>query len=302
MYRLAIVTGTSERGYPLYKQLIASWSRNIKAHNEFIIDLYPYMCNFKILNKNIMYALDDKSINIEDSWFTYSNVVKMPNFSNDFPFWNGNIVPQICTHNSFPHFYLPDIALYQDFTNRFLDKYDYVIFTHNDIVMKKDNLVLYDIHETLCEASPYSIIARPTLNCDKTFSFRFCTFFYAISTQKFLEQGLSFINQLELVDAQKYYVYFNGGSGLFNSFYLRRDESNSIFKPYTDVRWVEHKSHIEFRRVEKDMVENILDPKTPKELKIIQNCLEDQKKAERCLKEAQTYYDLYYKELQNANI
>jgi len=183
LVNLAIVFGFSEKCYALCKQLIASWCKSVIPNNKFSIDFYPYKCNYKIVNKDLYIAFQDISIKPKQDWFVYDTFEC--NIEQDLGFCQHNIFPQSCVTEDFPHFYLPDLSVYQHFTDKFANKYEYVIYLHSDVIFKENNTILHDIDAILSSSTPYSIIAIPSINADFHISFRFVPYFNVINTSKF---------------------------------------------------------------------------------------------------------------------
>jgi len=300
--KMAIVTGFSEKCYSMYKQMLASWYKNVINQNDYQIDLYPYMCNYVVRDLKLHYSQIDKSIKTDETWYAYVDFKKIPNFDKDLYFWNGNIFPQTCTSTEFIKSDLPDMSVYQSFCDKFLDKYEYVIFTHSDIKFKEKNNILHDIVSILNDDTDYSIIAYPTINADVHISFRFVTIINIVNTKKFIEQKLSFVNDMLLIDPNKYYVHGNGGNALFSSFYSKKNNPTNKYKPHVPYRWVDHLTHTEFRFVIEDAAKKLIPSNNEFDNKMIDLSIQDAKIAYDRIKKSKEYYKEFCKEYKFAKL
>lgn len=293
MNRIALVVGTSEKCYSLVKQLAASWCGCVKQRDDCIVDLYVYICNYRIEDARLIKVMEDRSQSPRADWFGYyGDANNIPDVSRDLSFWPGRIFTLTATHQYFPHYYLPDIAIYHDFMSRISPGYAYVILAHDDVIFEHSGSFLEDMLKILNDETDYSIIAKPTINADKQVSFRFATYFYAINVDKFFEQRLNFISDHEsLVDPKKYHVHGNGGSDLFTSFYCRKRSPEKKYKPHTKIPWVRHLVHTAFRFVLEDAANDLLCKKKYKD--IIDQCNEDARHAYARLAQAEIYYEKY---------
>ncbi len=254
----AIVFGTSEQGISLSKQMLISCYKNVyNGKNQ--IDAYSYICNYRVTDVKSLSAFFNKKQK-EPSGFTYDapSTEHLTLFDDMQSFWPGNIYVKNTTNN-FDHFYLPDVAVYHDFASKYAPDYDLVLYCHNDIIFTCSG-VLDKWINILSYESKYSIITELRAVANKDISVRFHCCFILTNTKKFEESGLSFINNLKLIDEDKYYSYANGGGGLLASFYDKKN--NTKWQPYlldthgtyrdidikSEDKWFNHLAAIEWNR------------------------------------------------------
>jgi len=262
MSRIALTFGFSEQGVNLAKRVIISFYKHVLSNSskQHTVDIYPYKCNFKITDLK-EFTKNMKHQELPDNPQTY----EYTSFSSptwDFPKWPGNICEQDCSIESFQKVYLPDVAVYHDFATKYASNYDYVLYCHDDVTFTDSPTGTLDRWiEIVADDSPYSIIAelRTTANFDLSIRFHLC--FVFTNTLKFTESSLSFVNDLTLMDGNKFHIYSNGGSGLLTSLYVKQ-AGKPQWKPYlidvhgifrgkgvTDEdKWFHHRGEIEWNR------------------------------------------------------
>ncbi len=247
---LAIVFGFSERCIALAEQMLLSFQQNIVSElkGDWEIHVHAYKCNLTILNSDYMKHRIVK--NIEPSTFEFAP------FKTNFSFERiskhlGNMILHIedCSSKDFRHhFPLPDIALYQDFCDKYIlpDKhvYDYVLFCHDDMVFPNKVNIIESMIEILQAyffgSTRFDMVCKATFNCNADISIRFHPAFIFVKSVDFLKSKLSFINDLQIMDNNNFKVYTDGGAGLLASYYSKENTTNK--RPYTTIpdNWYSH--------------------------------------------------------------
>ena len=136
---------------------------------------------------------------------------------------------------------LPDIIVYHDFAERFLDDFDYALFCHNDILfndhMNIFGQVVQEINDPGC-----NLVAEPHMQAHLAYSSRFYPHFIFVKTDKFREANLSFCNDLLMVDPKRFRIYppaIDGGAQLLASYYSVQNSVQAM--PFTPPHlWYRH--------------------------------------------------------------
>ncbi len=250
MKTVAIVFGFSERCIALAEQMLLSFQENVisQTKDEWEVHVHAYKCNFEILNHDYIEHRFVKEI--DPSTFAFAP------FENDYEFQQVSkhidgmtVHMEDCSVEDFRHhFPLPDIAIYQDFSDKYIlpDKhtYDYVLFCHDDIVFP-NKINILDSMVNILEEQPFgnirfNIICKITFNCNEDISIRFHPAFIFIKSTEFLKCELSFINKLDIMDNRNFKVYTDGGAGILASYY---SNNNTVKRrPYTTIpdNWFSH--------------------------------------------------------------
>lgn len=240
--KIAIIIGSSERCMPMTRQFLLSFHNNVipyvKSNIEFHVHLYK--CNFNIESENyfrhrIVSDVDKESF----SFNTFLNEIQF----DKIPIPNLRIITHDCSSQDFKnHFPLPDIAIYQDFCDKFVcnkNDYSYLMFCHNDIAFfEKTDLI--DSMISLLDGSRYDIITKCSTNFNNNISIRFHPAMIFIKSITFQLSYLSFINNFKIFDNENFRIFTDGGAGLMSSYYHKNN--NSIKRPYTDIphTWFQH--------------------------------------------------------------
>jgi hypothetical protein len=241
--RIAIVVGFSERCLPLMKQCVLSLDRNVLSQSPSDIEyfLHAYKCNFKIANAN--YAKNRLIYSVEKDTFefeTFKNRVDL----GELPFNRISVIMEDCSIPSFKKLSpLPDIAIYQDFCDRYLSqkKYDYVLFCHDDVAFFQKTQMIEQMLKIL-DTDRFNIICRASFNCNDDISIRFHPCFIFVKTSVLERCKLSFVNNKSIFrdGFKSISPYGDGGAGLLNSYYS--NDNTDIRRPYTSLpdTWFTH--------------------------------------------------------------
>ncbi len=236
MKRLAIVFGFSERCIPIAKQMLLSFDKNVlsEANQSLEVDVHAYQCNFSFSTPRIF--PDGTSVY---SPFTinyqFEDIVE---HTPDLRF-----IMHKCSDEEFKPFGLPDIAVYQDFCDKYIHDYEYILFCHDDIAFFKKTLMLDQMMELL-DGNRFNIITRVSFNCNEDISIRFHPEMIFIKSSAFVEAKLSFVNDYQIMDPKKYRLChkgeLDGGAQLLFSYY--HVNNNTRGRPYstTPESWYSH--------------------------------------------------------------
>lgn len=240
--KIAIILGSSERCIPLVRQFLLSFHNNVislvKNDIEFYVHLYK--CNFNINNEN--YFQHRIVSDIDKQSFSFSPFVNKIQLD-DLPIPNLQIIIHDCSSSDFKqHFPLPDIAIYQDFCDKFVynkTEYSYLMFCHNDIVFSQQTDMI-DRMIFLLDGSRYDIISKCSANFNNDISMRFHPAMIFIKSNVFQLSNLSFINNLQMFNRNDFRIFTDGGAGLMASYYHK--SNNNGKRPYHDLpnNWFTH--------------------------------------------------------------
>lgn len=237
LQRLAVVVGSSERCMPLTQQMLLSFHRHVASMTQCKIDIHFYKCNFTI--QNDMYQLHRVQADVPPDSFSFlpfNNAVDLSHLKLD----GLNIIEHDCSDPSFVrHFPLPDIAVYQDFCDKYINQYDYAMFCHNDIVFfHKTDMI--DRMIDLLNGNRYDIVARTSVNFNKDISIRFHPAMIFVKTSTFGICNLSFINNYSLLNRNDFRIFTDGGAGLLASYYHKSNQHPG--RPYDQIpeNWFTH--------------------------------------------------------------
>jgi len=200
MRKIAIVFGFSESCYELARQLIVSCYKaaslsQIDSSYHFI----AYECNY------------NPAIRKSDPFLKHHNLQR------DIPL--DIEIHQLDSSKIMWNTWLPDIVVYHDFANHYMDEYDYTLFCHDDIYLKRHPVFEEIIHKV--DDPTIGIVAKPVVATGRDLSIRFRPSFIFTRTDKFKDANLSFINEYEIMhkDIKAYPIYDDGGAGLLASYY-----------------------------------------------------------------------------------
>ena len=240
---LAIVFGFSEPCIPLAKQLIlSSYKSLITSKVNVDVTYFPYTCNYSIINKSGTSfntdAFDDLghlNISVQNCDFTWNSL-------------------------------LPDISIYDHFTNIYMDQYDYVLYCHDDIHFR--NSSHFDTVIRTLDDNRYNIVADLSLTCNHDISVRFLPGLIFVKTNKFRAAHLSFCNDLHIFSKsmKNYPIERDGGAGLLASYYSQ-DNKIEAMPCYPYKYWFQH------MRIDSDYgieMHNLLFPGTSEFNEVIQ--------------------------------
>lgn len=235
--KLAVIVGSSERCMPITEQFLLSFHRNVASQTDCEIDIHFYKCNFTILNR--AYHVHRIQTTVPPDSFAFqpfANAVDFTKLGLD----GLNIIEHDCSNPDFVrHFPLPDIALYQDFCDKYIRDYDYAMFCHNDIVFfHKTDMI--DRMIALLNGNRYDIVARTSVNFNEDISIRFHPAMIFVKTSTFGACNLSFINNYSLLNRDDFRIYTDGGAGLLASYYHNSNQNPG--RPYDHIpeNWFTH--------------------------------------------------------------
>lgn len=224
MQKIAVVTSFSEKCYPLLKQNIVSCYQSMnKSMDRFSFSVFCYQCNW-VLNSDI----------IED--FKYP-----VNVGYDLPLKDIQIETLNASGLNTQQNCLPDIVVYDDFVKNHIDKFDYVLFCHDDVFFFPTNMFSECVE--IVSNSQCNLIAETRMETVEYISMRFYPHFIFVNTRRFKESNLSFINQYNIASPELVKVRDikrDGGAGLLASFYSITNKTD--YKPFVDIpkHWYQH--------------------------------------------------------------
>jgi len=237
MPKIAVVLGSSELCMPMTEQFLLSFYNNV-INDKFEFNIHLYKCNFVINNESYFDHRMRSDINSSSfSYLPFVNDIYLEHLN-----LSGlNIIVHDCSDIGFEHhFPLPDIALYQDFCDRYMDDYDYSMFCHNDVAFfNRTDMIKKMI--ALLDGSRYDIISETSANFNNDLSIRFHPAMIFVKTSIFRMSNLSFINNLSILNRDQFRIFTDGGAGLMASYY--HNKSNNIKKrPYNHLpnTWFSH--------------------------------------------------------------
>ena len=258
--KIAIVFGFSEQGEYLAKRLILSFYEHVlkRSSSSCEIHVFPYKCNFAINNmKEFSPGMNRQECEAGGfDYLPFSKGIDWSEVPNSF-----QVHPIDCSDSSFVRFFLPDVAVYHDFAVNFSRDYDFVLYCHDDVIFKAAKTSLDDWTSVLDWDTEYSIIAELRATANYEISLRFHMCFVFVNVSKFFESSLSFMNDLVLMDGNKFKVYGNGGTGLLASVYAKK-KGKPLWRPYiidvhgvyrgieitSEDKWFDHPGEIEWNR------------------------------------------------------
>lgn len=241
MQTIGLVVAFSEKCQPLLEHFILTLEKNVIPFitNRINIELHIYQCNFVIIDKE-RYHTHRHSREILKSTFAYKSFeskLSLQHLKSKL-----KIHIHDCSDTEFGHhdFYLPDIAVYQDFCDKYSKQYDYLMFCHDDIAFYNPTDMI-DKMLLILNTTAHDIIANCSANFNNDLSVRFHPAMIFIKRTAFEINNLSFINSLALFDHNSFRIFTDGGAGLLASYY-RKDIKNANKKPYSILpsTWFTH--------------------------------------------------------------
>jgi hypothetical protein len=241
--RIAVITAFSERAVPLVKQCIVSCYQCMRQAKDIEFCFYVYECNWvgedkRFYQKPITTRTDEEQPTVEFPIQPFSRPIDLaPELDIDVP-----IVQLPASHLTSPHTFLPDMLVYQDFADHYLDDFDYTLFCHDDIIFN-DQIDLFSEMLNYLNSSSALILAEPHLECYDYISVRFYPHFVFVGTKTFRDLNLSWVNDLCVIDTDTYKVrpvYNDGGAALFASYYHKRNASLVCSMRRLPTIWFRH--------------------------------------------------------------
>lgn len=240
MQKIGLVVAFSEICTPLLEHFLLTFNKNVlpSIQSDVQIDIHVYQCNFAILIKE-QYKASRTTRHVPPGSFAYLPFGRKTNL--DHLSLKSKVFMHDCSNSSFGHsdFYLPDIAVYQDFYDKQFMNYDYLMFCHDDITFYHptdmvDNMLF------LLNGSYYNIVSKCTANFNSDLSLRFHPAMVFVKSSTMQTCRLSFINDLSLFN-HGFRIFPDGGAGLLASYY----HNNNVMKdnrPYTEIpsSWFTH--------------------------------------------------------------
>lgn len=222
MHKIAIVLAFSEYCYELCRQCVATcWraARLSKPGGEY--HFFCYECNYNPFSETRIspfnHPVDLRSDMPIDAKITQRDSSQME--------WGS---------------FLPDISVYHDFATNDLEKFDYVLFCHDDVYFNKHNT--FDEIITLISDPRNDILAEVATACRSDISLRFRPSFIFVRTDKFRRCNLSFVNEQEIFDdnLKGFTIKKDGGAELFASYYSNKNTSKGIPYVHFSDTWYTH--------------------------------------------------------------
>jgi hypothetical protein len=268
MQKIGIVLASSERCWSLVEHFLLTFNSNVLPHittKDIQITSHIYKCNFNIIDIN-QFGASRTTRNVPVNSFSYSSFKSNPSLHN-FNLKFDTFIED-CSTNDFKYksFYLPDIAVYQDFYDKHFRDYDYLMFCHNDVAFYNPTDMI-DKMLFLLNGTQYNIVCNCSANFNNDLSLRFHPAMIFIKSSTMQICNLSFINDLDLFNTE-FRIFPDGGAGLLASYYHQNNKGIlRVNKPYSDLpsSWFTHlralgdtgvefcyhyfKENIEFQRV-----------------------------------------------------
>lgn len=246
MKRLAVISSYSTHCEYLIKQCFMSCHQSVLKQNDCNATYFAYQLNWVIGTKNHLQYNPLVKIQPEISSL---NVIDI----------DGNIEMES---------YLPDIVAYDHFAKNYLQDYDYALFCHNDMFFHDSNMIKECI--VILDKPQYDIIANPHVECSDILSVRFYPNFIFVNAKKFLQNNLSFCNNLQILhDSQRRRNIKKDGGAEFMASYYKNKSPNC--QPYTYIppNWFEHLKLGNDNGIE---TYNLNAPRSPQFIEIIDRC------------------------------
>lgn len=221
--RIAIVSAFSEACQPLMQRLLFSCYRAMSKCESHDFAIYCYQCNYDCgLQKSTAFESTPELSVLPSIPITLIESAEIK--------WSSK---------------LPDIAIYDHFSQNHMLDFDYSLFCHDDIVLKNQN-VFEEMINTLQTADwenrSYDLIAGLSANAIKTLSVRFHPCFLFVPTTTFVKRNLSFIHPDPIGNTESFFWYNNiidGGAQFLASYYNKQNSNDTV--PFIQVdRWFQH--------------------------------------------------------------
>lgn len=220
MKQLAVVTGYSDKCSALVSQCISSCQQSVARQADCECTYFAYQLNW---------ILNEKKSREHNPRVSIQNELKH----------SGMTIVDVDGCSIPMETYLPDITVYNHFARNFIEKFDYALFCHNDVLFYESDMIKDCV--IIVDKPTYDIIAEPHIECSNIISARFYPHFIFVNVKKFLDGGLSFINDISIFDSNQMgrVTERDGGAGLMASYYRRRKMS---YQPYTFIppSWFTH--------------------------------------------------------------
>jgi hypothetical protein len=116
--------------------------------------------------------------------------------------------------------WLPDMLVYQDFCDKYMDEFDFVLFCHDDIFFNEQyDLFTYLVKQFATQLPPVNLVGETHLECFDYVSARIYPHFVFAKVDRFRELELSWVNEFPLfadgIVARP--PYHDGGASLLAS-------------------------------------------------------------------------------------
>lgn len=239
MQSIGIVVAFSERCQALLDHFLLTLERNVIPNIKQPVEVFVhvYQCNFVIVDREKYRNHRHDKIIISES-FQYQPFEKP--YSAEHLNSKLNIIIHDCSSVDFScsGFYLPDIAVYQDFCDRHSKPYDYLMFCHDDIAFYEPTDMI-DKMLLLLNGTKFDIVANCSTNFNNDLSIRFHPAMIFVKRTTFEINELSFINNLSILNHSGFRIFTDGGAGLMASYYKK---GNVARQPYSNLptSWFTH--------------------------------------------------------------
>lgn len=216
--KIAVVTAFSERCIPLIKQFIVSCYKTSLLYSKADFHYFVYECNWIGDSPSLAAVpLTTRSpIKINKPFFVFSKNVNLT-----AELGLGCHITQLDASGLTNEYsWLPDIITYQDFCDHHMKDFDFVLFSHNDIVVNKDVNVFKQL---VSLATNHSICCDTHLECFDYISARIYPHFVFTKVSTFMGHQLSWANSYKIFDDNLVgrSPYNDGGASLLASIYRK---------------------------------------------------------------------------------
>jgi hypothetical protein len=233
--RFAIVTGFSERCLPLIKQCIVSCCECIKKFPDpASFHFFIYECNWvgdPYTSVTLTQRPGGMRPQVEKPVLPFSQKIQL---SSELLLPQNVKLTQLDGADLRSSLtWLPDMLVYQDFCDKYMDEFDFVLFCHDDIFFNEQyDLFTYLVKQFATQLPPVNLVGETHLECFDYVSARIYPHFVFAKVDRFRELELSWVNEFPLfadgIVARP--PYHDGGASLLASYY-RKAREGQIAKP-----------------------------------------------------------------------
>lgn len=229
--KIAIVTAFSERCSPLVKQFIVSCHLSASQYKELAdFHYFVYECNWigehsSVLLQPLTQRVQFKTL---QPFYSFSKPV---NIKEELLLPNCEFTQLDASNLNSAYSWLPDIVTYQDFCDKHIQGFDYVLFCHNDIIVNSKKNVFSNLVSTMERIEELAVIGETHLECYDYISARIYPHFVFVKVPKFIEYKLSWANEYNIFDKNMKIrdPYNDGGAGLLASIYQSHVKMNALY-------------------------------------------------------------------------
>ena len=219
--KIAVVTAFSERCSSLVKQFLVSCHLSASKYIELAdFHYFVYECNW--IGEHSSLKIDEITRKPQAEFLRpFYEFSKPIQINNELLLPNCEFTQINASELNSIYSWLPDIITYQDFCDKYINEFDYVLFCHDDIIINDKKNLFSSLIATAERNSEIAVIGETHLECYGYISARIYPHFVFIKTSKFLEYKLSWANGYRIFDnsLKSRDPYNDGGAGLLASIY-----------------------------------------------------------------------------------